>query len=377
MPESEAEKKKRLKEEAKQRKLAKKAAKKKKAKAHVNAPPPPIVNTASLVVKIAAMQVFRIPGSRTTAAIRSFPGGTRFALTLTLPEFDFQEIQTTFPPKLEELQLAIAQLLEANESVFQFTMSRTEAEAAYGQRFYHRVTDKPAGDTIKLVYVRKGDVFFDTDDSLGHLPHTALVGKINLTPKIVCKGLKGKNQVIITAAIVPPAEPDAIAPPADVVTSQPTQEQLEVVDVAAASATAETKDEDTTATEKKDFVVDPWTVEGVVDYDKLINRFGSQAIDEVLIARIEKATGRQAHHWIRRGLFFSHRDLNELLDAYEAGEKFYLYTGTLHTTLPFRHCAICQDLLCMIIGRSWTVFRCTAYGPLGSVSVHPMAPRSL
>jgi tryptophanyl-tRNA synthetase len=33
------------------------------------------------------------------------------------------------------------------------------------------------------------------------------------------------------------------------------------------------------------------------------------------------------HYLLRRGAFFSHRDLDLLLDRYEKGEKFYLYTG--------------------------------------------------
>ena len=52
-----------------------------------------------------------------------------------------------------------------------------------------------------------------------------------------------------------------------------------------------------------------------------------QRIDEALVRRIETLTGRKAHHLIKRGFFFSHRDLDKLLDAYERGEPFYLYTG--------------------------------------------------
>ena len=37
-----------------------------------------------------------------------------------------------------------------------------------------------------------------------------------------------------------------------------------------------------------------------------------------IINQIERITGKQCHHWIRRGLFFSHRSLNEILDAVEA-----------------------------------------------------------
>lgn len=92
-----------------------------------------------------------------------------------------------------------------------------------------------------------------------------------------------------------------------------------------------------------DFVVDPFRVSGKVDYLKLIDRFGCSPIDTALIDRIERATGRRAHHFLRRGVFFSHRysffrlvfklliallsDMNEILTAYESGKVFYLYTG--------------------------------------------------
>jgi len=77
-------------------------------------------------------------------------------------------------------------------------------------------------------------------------------------------------------------------------------------------------------------VVTPWTVdagEEGVDYGKLIREFGCLAITEDLISRVERLTNRRAHRFLRRGLFFSHRDLDSLLDRYERGEPFYLYTG--------------------------------------------------
>lgn len=81
--------------------------------------------------------------------------------------------------------------------------------------------------------------------------------------------------------------------------------------------------------EKKAQIVDPWTVEseGAIDYDKLIDSFGCQRITEELIERMERLTGKKVHRFLRRGIFFSHRDLNTLLDYYEKGQKFYLYTG--------------------------------------------------
>ncbi|MBR9679351.1 MAG: tryptophan--tRNA ligase [Nanoarchaeota archaeon] len=79
-------------------------------------------------------------------------------------------------------------------------------------------------------------------------------------------------------------------------------------------------------TDKTGFVVTPWEVSGKIDYNNLIKQFGTVRINDVLIKRIEKHTG-PAHFMLRRGMFFSHRDLNWLLDKYEKKEKFYLYTG--------------------------------------------------
>ena len=82
--------------------------------------------------------------------------------------------------------------------------------------------------------------------------------------------------------------------------------------------------------EKKDEIktlVNPWVVQGNVKYDKLVEEFGTQLINDDLIQRFEKLTKKKAHPWIKRGLFFCHRDLNLILDAYEKGEPIFLYTG--------------------------------------------------
>src|SRR3990172_7839439 len=75
-----------------------------------------------------------------------------------------------------------------------------------------------------------------------------------------------------------------------------------------------------------EFIVTPWHVEGEIDYDKLIKRFGTEKISKQLLTRIEKLTG-DLHFMLRRGIFFSHRDLNAVLNEYEKGNKFFLYTG--------------------------------------------------
>lgn len=82
--------------------------------------------------------------------------------------------------------------------------------------------------------------------------------------------------------------------------------------------------------EDEDFV-DPWNVSSKsdtgIDYDKLIVKFGSSKIDQALCDRIEALTNKPVHHFIRRGIFFSHRDMHTILNQYEAKKPFFLYTG--------------------------------------------------
>lgn len=57
-------------------------------------------------------------------------------------------------------------------------------------------------------------------------------------------------------------------------------------------------------------VVTPWEVAGnggKIDYDKLIDRFGCQRIDQSLVQRVEKLTSQPAHVFLRRNVFFAHR----------------------------------------------------------------------
>lgn len=80
-----------------------------------------------------------------------------------------------------------------------------------------------------------------------------------------------------------------------------------------------------------------------VNYDKLIKEFGANPITPDLLTRFEQVTGHRPHRFLRRGIVFSHRELNLILDRYEKGQPFYLYTGrgpssdSMHVghTIPF------------------------------------------
>lgn len=81
-----------------------------------------------------------------------------------------------------------------------------------------------------------------------------------------------------------------------------------------------------TEAEEKEMVVTPWKVEGEVDYNRLIEKFGTKPITQELYDRIEKYAGYM-HMQLRRGVFFSHRDLDWWLDVYSRGDPVGLYTG--------------------------------------------------
>jgi tryptophanyl-tRNA synthetase len=82
-------------------------------------------------------------------------------------------------------------------------------------------------------------------------------------------------------------------------------------------------------------IVTPWDVEGAVvdgqllgiDYDRLIQSFGTRRLSLETVARFERLTGHRPHRLLRRGMFFSDRDLDIILDRYEQGKPFFLYTG--------------------------------------------------
>ena len=74
------------------------------------------------------------------------------------------------------------------------------------------------------------------------------------------------------------------------------------------------------------FIVTPWEVKGNIDYDKLIKEFGTSKINDALLERTKKHT-KDLHYLLKRKIFFSHRDFDWILNEYEKGNKFFLYTG--------------------------------------------------
>jgi tryptophanyl-tRNA synthetase len=99
----------------------------------------------------------------------------------------------------------------------------------------------------------------------------------------------------------------------------------------------------------KKYVVTPWEVTGDVNYEQLINEFGTKHLTDSLLRRLEKVTG-ELHFHLKRKVFFSHRDFDKILDMHEKREEFALYTGrgpsgntTLGHALPWMLTKWLQD----------------------------------
>lgn len=107
-------------------------------------------------------------------------------------------------------------------------------------------------------------------------------------------------------------------------------------------------------TEQKQ-TIDPYNVSGevgadgvvqAINYNNLVEEFGTKLLADPkdgLLERFERVTGHKPHRFMRRGIVFSHRDLDVILTRYERGEPFFLYTGrgpssdSIHVghTVPF------------------------------------------
>ena len=73
------------------------------------------------------------------------------------------------------------------------------------------------------------------------------------------------------------------------------------------------------------FNVTPWEVTGEIDYDLLQKKFGTTPIDDKILNRLSKYG--DLHYMLKRGIFYSHRDFDKLLDWHDKGKEFMLYTG--------------------------------------------------
>jgi tryptophanyl-tRNA synthetase len=101
---------------------------------------------------------------------------------------------------------------------------------------------------------------------------------------------------------------------------------------------------------KEEFVVTPYEVKGKIDYQRLKELFGTQDLTSALLEQIRVMAGGELHPLLSRGIYFSHRDLGEILQKAAAGHRFFLYSGRgpsgpLHTShlMQFELCRWFQE----------------------------------
>jgi tryptophanyl-tRNA synthetase len=102
----------------------------------------------------------------------------------------------------------------------------------------------------------------------------------------------------------------------------------------------------------EEFVVTPYEVRGRIDYARLREMFGTQELTPELLERLRRRAGGELHPLLARGIYYSHRDLSLLLDRFDRGTPFFLYSGRgpsgpLHVShlLSFELCRWFQERL--------------------------------
>jgi len=73
---------------------------------------------------------------------------------------------------------------------------------------------------------------------------------------------------------------------------------------------------------KDEMVVTAFEVSGSIDYTKLIEKFGSKPLTPYILRRLENVTVKRGtvprlHRFLRREIFFSHRDIAKICELLE------------------------------------------------------------
>jgi tryptophanyl-tRNA synthetase len=100
--------------------------------------------------------------------------------------------------------------------------------------------------------------------------------------------------------------------------------------------------------------VNPFQVSGKIDYNKLIKEFGVKILKKEQLNFLEnlaKQKKMKLHIFLKRNLFFSHRDFDKIIEDIENKKPIFLYTGrapggVMHIghLIPFLFTKYLQDL---------------------------------
>jgi tryptophanyl-tRNA synthetase len=325
---------------------------KKKKRVIVTPPCPPAVSTGYVILRGAiqglvgaSMDEAAVSLMQPTYIKEKCPSG-KFSVNLGnklgLCELDLPattEGSALFWPALDS---AMKRVIEQNLPITCFSMPKDEAISAYGAGILNGAIQKKTPDPLTLASING---FVCCVPPSLPFASTGCIQSIELDLKqsSIAAGKKArKAEITMKFTVGELGDPQTEATLAESVAAESIASLRENKirmdegrDLAASIAEAEKEDEPALAEEKaadEEMVVNAWEVKGKIDYTKLVKEFGSTLIDDTLMKRIEAATvGKgnvpKLHRFLRRGIFFSHRDMTALLDCVEQKKPMYLYTG--------------------------------------------------
>ncbi|CAD7953179.1 unnamed protein product [Amoebophrya sp. A120] len=253
------------------------------------------LDSALHVVKGALVKILKIPTARTTLTVQHEKQPAHSG-SITIGQVG--KFEKALESKIQE---QVNEKVAENVQFHVFKMARKHAEELYGETMYDQFKVPDTVQELRLVRLPSWNLNCQINPVL---ESTILLGKVELT-KFTFNAEKQTLKVTVQCT---PVEGEK-ATQAEERPLYPPQAECEPAD--------------------ESQVINPVDVQADagIDYDKLVRDFGCSKIDASLIQRIERITGKRAHRFLRRGLFFTHRDLDILLDQVEKGVPFYLYTG--------------------------------------------------
>jgi len=286
---------------------------------------------------------------------------------LELPDPDEDQDGSRKLDVLKAIEAAANRMIQENQPLISFVCTKEQAEEFFKVRIpceapseiFHQDHVKLKQPTDEITVTLIQDVILAAAPSVpfastGALKKIALEFDGPQTSDIAC-GKKSRKDATVTVKFQVTLQDEGAplstvgpGPPADLQVSSLCENKvrapegmilLQVQNEKAAEAAAADMEEATTlvpthapAPEQEEMVVNAWEVKGIIDYTKLVNDFGSQLLTPELLQQLEAETvgkGRVPclHRFLRRNIFFSHRDLNTLLKQVKQGKPMYLYTG--------------------------------------------------
>lgn len=268
-------------------------------------------DSALHIIKGAACIAFSIPTARTTKSI-SRKSTTSGVMTLG------NVLKQPTDSEYSLFKQLVTQKVDENRKFRAMVMDRVVAEAVYGDSIYDEWPIPASVQKLRLVTLEEWNINATIRDVV---KTTGKVGKIAIDKLTY----KSNNQTLLISFVIQPeaGDPEILTEVENIASAAECPPKFMVLPPGEAQFENETFSE-LFSLERNTNATKPG---GDIDYDRLIRDFGCQKITQEQLERMERLIKRPVHPFLRRGLFFSHRGLDQLLDAYEKGLPFFIYTG--------------------------------------------------